>query len=349
MHLASTTTALFEEAILLKVRRLAGFDVFRQPAAYFDPGELRPTNPGYFDAFDRIHDDFERWLDPGEVAAPAADEIQRRRSDVAGDLLSFPSPRPSGVAAVDRVVLRLFPPPAGAPEVGVLFHHCLGIRSWFSTEWLMKPLARRFRVAAMVAPHHLMRSAPGMTSGEGFINPNPRSVLAGFRQWQADHRAALELLRRDHGFAATVVVGYSLGAYGTLLHRLIRPPLPTVVLCTTNHYARGILEGSFTTGLARRKRQAGFDAANLDRATRSLHLGRWGRRISGERLTWIYARDDRIEPGDSLRAAREAIAPERLVEVGGGHATAIVHRGRLAAEVARRVAETLDEGAVISS
>ena len=345
MHLSATTTTLLEETILVPARRFAGLDAYREPEAYFEPGEPRPADAGYLDAFDRIHDDFARWLDPGEVTAPAPAEIRRRRYG-RGEILRFPSPRPSGVEAVDRVALRLYPAPDGAPEVGVLYHHCLGIRSWLTTDWLLQPLVGRFRVAAMVAPHHLMRRAPGMRSGEGFINPNPRSVLDGFRQWQADHRAALELLGRDHGFAATVVAGYSLGAYGTLLHRLIRPSLPTVALCSTNHYARGVLEGGHTAGLARRIRQAGLDAASLERATRSLNLARWGARIGGERLSWIHARGDRIESEDSLRAAREALAPERVVEVAGGHATAIFSRRRFADEVARRVAEILDQGAV---
>lgn len=336
MAFSSETAARLAEALSHGVRELAGGGEYREPEEYFAPDELRPTVPGYFDAFDRINGAFTEWLDPGEVGPPDPSQVRQRRR-----ILRFPSPLPTGHPDVDRVVLKVYRTPAGAPEVGVLFHHWLGMSNWLTVDWILRPLTRRYRVAAMVAPHHGSRRIAGRHPGEGFVNPNPRHLLEGFRQWQADHLASLALLRRDCGFARTVVAGYSLGGYGALLHRLIRPPLPTVAICTTNNYARGVFEGEYTAALARRLRQAGFTPESLARATRSLHLARWGSRIAGRELTWIYARHDYVEPPESLREARLALAPERVVELEGGHSTALLDHGRIVDEIAGRVERLL--------
>lgn len=331
------------EGLSRALRGLVGGEEYGPPEAYFLPGEPRPSDPAFSDAFDRINEHFIEYLDPGEIAAPAPGDVA-----LDGTLVSFPSALPSGEANLDRVVLKLYPAPPGAPPVGVLFHHWYGLSSWLAVDYLLRPLTRHLRVAAMTAPHHLTRCREGFRSGEGFVNPNPRHIFEGFRQWQADHLVSLELLRRDFGFEEAVVAGYSMGGYGALLNRLIRPPRPTVAICVTNHYARGLFGGMPPFDLVRRLREAGFSYESFHHATRSLHLARWAPWISGEDLTWIYAHYDTIEPPESLREAREAVAPERLVEVEGGHSTAILDQERIVKEIFRRVVLTsrhLGEGA----
>ncbi len=332
MLLGTDNGTRFAEAWSLRLRRLTGAGGYREPAFYFRADELRPGDPGYLESLDRIDDSFAEWLDPGDVEAPAASEIRRQDG-----VLRFPSLRRWGDPRVDRVALKVYPPPSGAPATGILFHHWVSVGSWLAIDWLLAPLTRRFRVAAMVAPHHLMRRAPGLRHGEGFVNPNPRAILEGLRQWQADHEACLALLARDHGFERSVVVGYSLGAYGALINRLIRPPRPTVTICVTNCYARGVFDGYHTRALRRRILEAGFDRDSFVRATRSLHIARWAEAIGGDGLTWLYARHDGIEPAASLAEARRAVAPERLEQLPGGHSTALLSRRRIVAEVARRI------------
>lgn len=311
------------------ILRLSGDGEYRESSLYYDE-ESFPPDAAYFDRLERLNDAFPEWLEPGDVAAPTDVEEE-------SDSFFFPSPVPSGEAAVDRVELKVYPRPEGAPEVGILFHHWLGFEHWLPVDWLLAPLAERYRVAAMVAPHHRHRRIEDLRSGEGFVNPNPRHVFEGFRQWQGDHLASLALLARDHGFTDVVTVGYSLGAYSLLLHRLIRPPGPTVVISTTNSYARGVWEGDRADRLRERVEEAGFSRESFAQATRSLHLARWAAEIGGLDLTWIYGHYDDSEPTDSLDEAREALAPERVVELEGGHTTAILHRARIDEEVARRV------------
>ena len=332
MGLSSRIAANLEVAVSRGLAWAVGSQRFRPAETYFEPGAPGPDDPAFFEPFDRINERFVEWLDPVEVRPPRTQEVRRD-----GDMVFFPSPRPIGQPQVDTVALKLFPSPDTVGDVGVLFHHWFAMTGWGGSGPLLRRLAQHCRVVAMIAPHHLMRAAAGTRSGEGFINPNPRSIFDGYRQWVADHLATLEVLRRDFGFSRIVIVGYSLGAYGTLLCRLIRPPQPTVLINTTNNYARGVFEGRLVVPLARRSRQVGLDLDSLARATRSFHLKRWAPRISGEQLTWIYSRLDRIEPAESLSEVRDSVRPERVVEIGGGHATAVFRRRTLIAEILRRL------------
>jgi hypothetical protein len=332
MVFSSQKATQIAEVLSRALRRFFGAGEYGPLEKYFDPDEPRPGDPAFTAAFDRLNDRFVEFLDPGAVAAPRLRDVVRD-----GPLVSFPSPLPSGDVHLDRVALKLGPAPPEAPPVGILFHHWLGLAGWLPVDYLLRPLTRHFRVAAMTAPHHLSRCREGFRSGEGFVNPNPRHIFEGFRQWQADHLACVELLRRDFGCEAVVVVGYSIGGYGALLSRLIRPPSPTVAICVTNHYARGLFGGLPPFELVERLRDAGFTYESFAHATRALHLARWAPRIAGGDLTWIYAHYDTIEPPESLREARLAVGPERVVKVEGGHSTAILDQERIVKEIFRRV------------
>lgn len=313
--------------------RAAGIGRLGPDERYFEPGEGRPGDPRYLAELDELNERFEEYLEPAGVGAPPPGRVRRE-----GEFVTFPSARPCGDPRVDRVVVRLYPAPPDAGEGGVLFHHWVYAGRWSAIDYLLAPLASRFRVAVMVAPHHMMRRRPGFRPGEGMLNQNPRRLFEALRQWQADHAATRALLRRDFGFERLVVVGYSLGAYGLLLARLFGLRDPAVAVCVTNNYQRGVREGAATAHLARRILAAGFTWESFRRATRALHLARHAGRIGGDGLTFVRARYDRIEPSDSLDELIRALAPERLVFLPGGHSTAALFRHRIAREVAARMA-----------
>jgi len=320
------------EEFRLRLSRMRGLAKFKPSEAYFGTEVGDPTHPSYHERLERINENFVSWIDPGEVAPPPPSSVERD-----GDVLLFPSACPAGDARVDTVALKVYPAPEGAPPAGVLFHHWIYLDGWGPVDYLLKPLTQRYRVAAMIAPHHLMRRYEGFGPGEGFLNPNVLNVFAGLRQWQADHAACLALLSRDHGFDETVLLGSSLGGFGSLLSRMMRPVLPTVAVCVTNHLSRGVFEGVATSHLVERLWEAGFSYDSFWWATRSLHLADWAPHIGGHDLTWMYARNDRIEPRDSLDEPVRALRPERIVELPGGHATAALFRERIASEVALRL------------
>jgi len=332
-----TTFATMVEEGIHGIRRLAGSFDYGPVESYFEPGEPRPRDRGYAARFEAINARFPEWLGEGIRPLPVPELVERE-----GDLLRFPSPMPSGRPEVDRVALRLYPRPRKTSPVGVLFHHWLGMKSWLAADFLLHPLMERFPVAAMVAPHHLMRRPNADVVVDELADPNPRHVFEGFRQWIADHAACLGVLRREAGWRAVVVVGYSLGGYGALLARLVSPRVPIVAVCVTNCYARGVFEGAHTGELARILRTEGFDEASFYELTRSLHLSRWADRIGG-RLTWLYGGEDSIEPVESLHEARIRLEPERVVELPGGHSAALLDRAAIAVEVGRWV-ERIREG-----
>ncbi len=266
------------------------------------------------------------------MAAPSPSSIVREEA-----MLRFPSAWPIGRPEIDQVALKLYPAPEGAPRTGVLFHHWVYMDGWLAADWLLRPLVQRLSVAAMVAPHHATRRPPEAASGEGLLNANPRHIFEGFRQWLADHRACLELLRRDHGFERVVVLGYSMGAYFTLMGRICGGKLPTVAVSCTNNYAGGVFHGEHTAALRDRVVEAGFTRESFSRATRAFHLARWAERIGGDELTLICGRYDRMEPPESQSELLEALQPERAVTVPGGHSTVIFNRRRICDEVIRRV------------
>jgi hypothetical protein len=322
---------LMIEELRLRMSRARGLATFRPWETYFDQESGFPRERRYFEQLERINEEFPAWLDPGEVGPPDPSRIE-----LGGGLVRFPSACPSGDPAVDSVALRVYPAPSDATDVGILFHHWFYLDSWAPIDYLLKPLTRRFRVAVMVAPHHMMRRAPGFGPGEGMFNPNVLSIYQGLRQWQADHAACLALLEKNFGFRRTVLLGYSLGGLGSLLSRMFRASLPTVTVCVTNCLPRGVFEGIATRHLVPRLWEAGFSYDSFCWASRSLHLARWAPRIGGRDLTWMYARHDAIEPRESLCEPVSVLNPERVVELPGGHATAALFRERIATEVIDR-------------
>ena len=331
--------AKFAETFSQGVRALASSPRWQDPSRYFPPGEPQPDDPAFDVDLERINADFPAWLDPGPIEAPRSAEVVRSAAR-----FEFPSPRPGGGAHGDRVILKLYRPPAKPPPVVILFHPWLFFQLWLPVDWLLAPLVERYRVAVMVAPFHLARAAKGFASGEGFVNPNPLRIYEGFRRWQADHLASCALLAREAGGAAVLPVGYSLGGYGLLLNRLVRPRCPAVTICVTNSFARGVYEGGHGDRLRHGVAAAGFTRQRFELLTRSLHLARWAPRIGGDELTWIHARHDDIEPSESLREARLALAPERTIEVGGGHVTAMLDRQTIVDEIARRAERMASRG-----
>jgi hypothetical protein len=329
--------AKFAETFSQGVRALAPSPRWQDPTRYFPAGETKPEDPSFDALLERINDDFPSWLDPGTIEAPA--QVSRSAAR-----LEFASPQPSGVASMDRVTLKLYRAPVEPPPVVILFHPWLFFALWLPVDWLLAPLVERYRVAVMVAPHHLSRSARGFVSGEGFVNPNPLRVFQGLRQWQADHLASSALLSREAGGAPVLSVGYSLGGYGLLMNRLRAPRTPAVTICVTNSFSRGVFEGPRGERLREGVAAAGFTRERFEHMTRSLHLAHWAKEIGGEDLTWIHARHDDIEPSESLKEAREAIAPERTVELGGGHVTALLDRKKIVDEIVWRAERMVASG-----
>lgn len=348
--------ALWERFILKVEDSSFGLNRWTGVAQYSHPGKYLS---GYFNEdrgklgayCDEVGRDLFAYLRPPEVSARS---IAVTRLPPAGrladEVLSFPSPRPSGVAANDTVRVHRYRSRAAAPEGTVLFHHPAYRAGLAWIEWFTRPLRSRFDVVVMEIPYHLSRAPAGMFSGERLINPNPIHLYEGLRQWMADHHALLEILTAEArgGSPASLPVaqvGYSLGAYLATLYSNFEPRLPIVSICGTNDYATGVFEGILTTSLRSCVEAAGITREEWERMSLPLKLHLHASTFPADRILSISARYDRVEPIPSIERFHRALNPRRRLALPSGHSTtAVLFRGRIMRAALKFIDEMHEEG-----
>ena len=256
--------------------------------------------------------------------------------------IRFDSPRPSGIPANDRVIARLIP--ARHPRNdrrALVFHHALFQKYWGLWEWFLTPFTQQFHVVMMAAPYHFERRPPGQFAGEGTVNPNPWRLYDSIRQWAWDQKALMNSLPDATGLDPVAVVGFSLGAFQSLLVASAGglANLPLVSVAATNRYAFGLRHGVLGKGTMNGLRRAGIDGAQLDRMVDAIQLERYVPRLRGRPVLYIAGRHDRVDPPPSSERLEAALGPTRSVWLNSGHGTVLLERARIAKEVFRFLAE----------
>jgi len=252
--------------------------------------------------------------------------------------LRFDSPYPSGVAVNDRVVARLIPArQPRADRMALVFHHALFQRYWGLWEWFLAPFAQRFPVVIMAAPYHFERRPDGWFPGEGTVNPNPWRLFESIRQWSWDQKALMRALPAATGLDPVAVVGFSLGAFQSLLVAAAGgvDHVPLVSVAATNRYAFGLRHGILGRGTLTGLRRAGIDGDRLDRMVDAIQLERYVSRLRGRPVLFIAGRHDRVDPPPSPHRLEAALAPTRSIWLNSGHGTVMFERARIAKEVFR--------------
>jgi len=258
-------------------------------------------------------------------------------SRAAPDVLTYASPRPSGVTVNDTVRVHRYRAESRSEGTLIFAHPAfrtgLGWIAWFT-----QALRRRFDLAVMEAPFHLSRAPEGAFSGERMINTNPVHLFEGLRQWMADHRALLAILEAEVGAGETRarpvgIVGYSLGSYLATLYSRFDRALPIVGICPTNDYATLIYEGVMLKSLRAALGQAGITREDWERLTSCLRLDPYARSFAADRMLLFAARYDGVEPWSSIERLVDALQPRRLVVLPSGHSTtAVLFRGMIMRE-----------------
>jgi pimeloyl-ACP methyl ester carboxylesterase len=247
----------------------------------------------------------------------------------------FDSPRPSGRPFNDRVALRVHRHPATPPGAPVVvFHHPIFQRRWDAWEWFFADLMRRVPVAMMAAPYHLERIPPGEFPGEGTVNPNPWRLFESLRQWSWDQAVAMEVLRRHAQLRPAAVVGFSMGAYQTLLAAaggFLEEPLVTIAC--PNRYAHGLTQGILGLGVVGAMRRMGIDDQRLARMVASLELERYMDRLHGRPVLFVTGAYDRVDPPPSPERLERALRPSHTLQIEAGHGTLFLYRRRIVAEI----------------
>lgn len=321
-----------EHSLRLK-NRLVGIGVHKEPFRHFGSGGLAEAEALCVDA----SRDLLAFVRPPE--APPAEKLTVAAVGRNGVReIRFDSPRPSGHAENDRVVARYIPSRhPRADRRALVFHHALFQRYWGIWEWFLAPFAQRFPVVMMAAPFHFERRPDGWFAGEGTVNPNPWRLYESIRQWSWDQQALTCALPQAVGCEPSAVVGFSLGAFQSLLVAAAdaRSTLPLVSVAATNRYAFGLRHGMLGRSTLHGLSRAGIDGERLDRMVDAIQLERYVSRLRGRPVLFVAGRHDRVDPPPSAHRLEAALSPSRSVWLNSGHGTVVFERARIAKEVFR--------------
>lgn len=322
------------EGALRLGNRITGVASYPNPSRYFGPGGIDEAEAACAEA----GNDLLAFLTPPErLSLSGISESKGGRWGARGPItIRFDSPLPSGDPDNDRVELRLHLPASGAGTGRVvLFHHPVFQRRWEAWAWFLADLRARIPVAMMAAPWHYARNPRGHFPGEGFLNPNPWNLYASLRQWSWDQLAARELLRDRHGLEPAAVVGFSLGAFQSLLAAAggFGGGLPIVSIASTNRYAHAIRYGTLGEGMRLALRQVGLSPERFERMTAAIELDRYASRLDGNKVLFVAGRHDDVDPQPSIERLERALRPGRSVHLDAGHATLLLYRSRVWAEM----------------
>ena len=150
------------------------------------------------------------------------------------------------------------------------------------------------------------------------------------RQWSWDHQAVVAALNDRLGLRPAAEIGFSLGAFQTLLLAAAgRMDLPIVSISATNRYAYGVTEGIIAHGLLEGMVKAGFDRERLHAWTDSVQLERHVTVLRGRPVLYVFGELDRVDPPPSLSRLEEALQPTERLALRGGHASLIFYRGAI--------------------
>jgi pimeloyl-ACP methyl ester carboxylesterase len=329
-----------ENSLRLK-NRLTGVGEHKEPFRHFGPGGVAEAEALCSEA----SQDLLAFVRPPATATAdrlTVTPVAKSRIGAGVIEIRFDSPRPSGTAVNDRVVARVIPARhPRADRMALVFHHALFQRYWGIWEWFLAPFARRFPVVMMAAPYHFERRPSGWFPGEGTVNPNPWRLYESIRQWSWDQKALMRALPAATGLDPVAVVGYSLGAFQSLLVAAAGDldGMPLVSVAATNRYAFGLRHGILGQGTLAGLRRAGIDGDRLDRMVDAIQLERYVSRLRGRPVLYITGRHDRVDPPPSPHRLEAALAPTRSIWLDSGHGTVVFERARIAREVFRFLEE----------
>ncbi len=329
-----------EHSLRLK-NRLTGVGEHKEPFRHFGPGGVAEAE-ALCDEAGRDLLAFVRPPDSVTAQQLTVTPVPRGRRGSGVVEIRFDSPCPSGIATNDRVVARLIPARhPRADRMALVFHHALFQRYWGIWEWFLAPFAQRFPVVMMAAPFHFERRPRGWFPGEGTVNPNPWRLYESIRQWSYDQQALMNALPEAAGLDPVAVVGFSLGAFQSLLVASAGglANLPLVSVAATNRYAFGLRHGMLGTGTLNGLRRAGIDGNRLDRMADAIQLERYVSRLRGRPVLYVAGRHDRVDPPPSSHRLEAALAPTRSVWLNSGHGTVMFERAKIAKEVFRFLGE----------
>jgi hypothetical protein len=327
----SSAIGLVERSLVWK-NRVTGVGYHPDPLRYFDEGGVEEAERRCLDT----GRDFLAFLRaPADLPSPAVERILTTHGRQTLIRLRFRSPLPQGEPANHQVRMRLYLPEGTKPGDPVaMFHHPIYQRRWELWEWFLADLRHRMPVAILAAPNHFERVAPGWFPGQGTCNANPWRFYEAIRQWSWDQQAAMDLLRAE-GLRPAAAVGFSLGAFQTLLVASAGGlgEMPIVTIACANRYGHGLLKGVLGRSIVASMRRVGIDAPRLQRMVAPLSLERHVRVLRGRPILALWGMFDPVDPQPSGKRLLAALRPTRSVPLPAGHGSLLLFRRKIAQEM----------------
>ena len=327
----SSAIGLVERSLVWK-NRMLGVGYHPDPIRYFDAGGVEEAERRCLET----SRDFLSFLrPPAQLPLASVDRRVGTDSEQTVLRLRFHSPLPHGDPANHHVRMRVYLPPGTRPGDPVaVFHHPLYQRRWTIWEWFLADLRQRMPVAILAGPNHFERVAPGCFPGQGTCNANPWRFFEAIRQWAWDQQVAMDLLRAE-GLRPAAAVGFSLGAFQTLLLASAGglPELPIVTIACCNRYAYGLQHGALGRSIVNSMRAVGIDAPRLQRMVAAVALERYVRVLRGRPLLHVWGMFDPVDPQPSGKRLLAALRPTRSVPIPAGHGSLLMFRRTIAREM----------------
>ena len=245
------------------------------------------------------------------------------------DVLTYPSPAPTGVAENDRVQAKLYRAKglgsAGRGPAAVVLPH------WNAKEGAQDGLCRlmtRFGLSALklTLPYHEARRAPGHLRADFTLSPNVGRTIQSCRQAVLDARAAAAWLLAE-GYGPLGIVGTSLGSAIAFVVYAHEAELSAAVFNHVSPYFADVVWRGISTRQVREGLARGIDLDELRKLWLPLSPFAYYERLkkSGRPSLLVYGRYDLSFPPDLskelLRDFRKLEIEHEAFELPCGHYT----------------------------
>jgi len=286
-----------------------------------------------------------RFYPPPPPVRPDVREKLEEADGVAIEQLAFSSAVPLGIAANDRVAVRLYRPahPHQSRFSLLVLPGIWRQDRWFEDRFCRGLASQGVSAALLALPFHWERAPQGTPSGGYFLSGDPLWTAAAFRQAVVDSRAALSLLR---GRGAPVgVVGFSLG--GVLAHILMAlEPVDLGVSVIAGGDVAGIVWESPLTQAYRRAMEArGMTRSKLAALWAAGNPTSYAGRSQAHRLLMLNARYDLLLPRKFTEELWQTHGQPPIRWLPAGHRTAFLFGRTLVEEILAMIGPSVAGGA----
>jgi pimeloyl-ACP methyl ester carboxylesterase len=275
----------------------------------------------------------ERERHPDVAPARLAFEREQEAKGCREVTFTFPSPRPSGRAELDRAIGVLWPAGRAGegddgprPRAALVMAHGGFARGQRRVRWFLPPPgSASWDTYSLELPHHMRRQrAESLYSGQYMVSGDVVRLVRGMLQAEADVRA-LVLGLRELGYRRVVLGGISLGGNAALQAALRVPLEGLFALAPAVDASASLWQTVLAAAVRPAGRAAGFTDELVRAALRLITPAHRGRPVfPAGRILFIYGENDLLCPPGPIEELMRAWPGCRRRPLETGHATLIL-------------------------